>query len=271
MSQETERHEITKKRVVYQMPGMEGVTIRRDVEYRVSDAGALTIDLYYPPASKPGAMTPAVVFVLGYSDVGFQRMLGCKQKEMESYISWAQLAAASGLVAITYSTTEPATDVRALLQYVRQNAAELGIDASSIGVWACSGNGPNALSVLMREAENNLRCAVLCYPIMLDLEESTSVAEAASQWGFANPCAGKSIADLRQDIPLFIVRAGRDQTPKLNETIDRFLVAALSRNLPIRFANLSQAPHSFDVMDDTETSREVIREILAFMKSHLLA
>ena len=51
MSQETERHEITKKRVVYQIPGMDRVTIRRDVEYRVSDAGALTMDLYYPPES----------------------------------------------------------------------------------------------------------------------------------------------------------------------------------------------------------------------------
>ena len=203
--------------------------------------------------------------------MGFQRMLGCKQKEMESYISWAQLAAASGLVAITYSTTEPATDVQALLRYLRQNAAGLGVAGDRMGVWACSGNGPNALSVLMRGAGNGLKCAVLCYAIMLDLEESTSVADAARQWGFVNPCAGKSVADLPQDLPLFIVRAGRDQTPNLNETIDRFLAASVNCNLPIRFANLSEAPHSFDVMDDTETTREIIREISAFMQSHLLA
>jgi hypothetical protein len=33
MSQETQRHEITKKRVVYKMPAEQAVIIRRDVEY----------------------------------------------------------------------------------------------------------------------------------------------------------------------------------------------------------------------------------------------
>jgi hypothetical protein len=259
--------DISKKRVVYQMPGMDAVTIRRDAaEY----GGGLTMDLYYPPDSKAGARTPAAVFVLGYSDAGFQKMLGCKQKEMGSYISWGQLAAASGLVAITYTTEEPATDIHALLQYVRQNAAGLGIDENSIGVWACSGNVPNALSVLMHESENHLKCAVLCYGHMLDLGGSDVVAEAAARWGFANPCAGKSVNDLPPDTPLFIVRAGQDQFPHLNETIDRFLAGALSRNLPITFANHSAGPHAFDVLQDSETSREIIKQILAFMRFHLL-
>jgi hypothetical protein len=95
MSQETQRHEITKKRVVYQMPAEQAVTIRRDVEYRVTDAGALTMDIYHPPDSKTEARIPAVVFVNGYPDPGAQKLLGCKFKEMESYISWGRLMAAS--------------------------------------------------------------------------------------------------------------------------------------------------------------------------------
>ena len=269
MSQETQRHDITKKKVVYQINGIDAVIIRRDVEYRVTDRDVLTMDIYYPPEAKSEARPPAVVFVLGYSDLGFQKMLGCKQKEMQSYISWGQLMAASGLVAITYTTIEPATDIHALLQYLRQNAASLGIDENRIGVWACSGNVPNALSVMMQEARDNLKCAVLCYGIMLDLEGSTSVADAAKIWGFANPCAGKSVEDLPKDMPLFIVRAGKDETPHLNETIDRFLAKALICNLPITFANHAAASHSFDVMDDSETTREIIRQILAFMRFHL--
>lgn len=272
MSQETQRHDITKKRVVYQIHGMDAVTIRRDVEYRVTDAGVLTMDLYHPPDSKSEARIPAVVFVSGYPDPGFQKMVGCKLKEMESYISWGQLAAASGLVAITYTTgKEPATDIHALLQYVRQNAAVLGIDENRIGVWACSGNVPNALSVLMQEDRDYLKCAVLCYGLMLDLEGATSVADAAKQWGFVNPCAGKSVADLPRDIPLFIARAGQDEMPHLNETMDRFLSKALTCNLPIIFVNHPAAPHAFDLMHDSETSREIIRQILAFMQFHLLA
>ena len=270
MTEETQ-HDITKKRVVYQIPGMDAVTIRRDVEYRSTDAGVLTMDIYYPRDVNSGAPTPAVVFVSGYSDLGFQKMLGCKLKEMGSYISWGQLMAASGLVAITYTTTEPTADVHALLEYIRQNGSSLGVDENRIGVWACSGNVPNALSILIEKDRDYLKCAVLCYGIMLDLDGSTDVAESARKWGFANPCEGKSVDDLQKDMPLFIVRAGRDEMPHLNETIDRFLVKALICNLPITFANHPEAPHSFDVMHDSETTREIVRQILAFMRFHLLA
>ena len=271
MSQETQRHVITKKRAVYQMPAALSAPIRRDIEYRVTDDGALTMDIYYHPDSKSEARTPAVIFVSGYPDPGFQKMLGCKLKEMESYISWGQLTAASGLVAITYTTSnEPAADIHALIQHLRQNAAVLGIDENRIGLWACSGNVPTALSVLMQEAHDYLKCAVLLYGLMLDLEGATSVADAARQWGFANPCAGKSVADLPQSIPLFMVRAGQDEMPHLNETIDRFMSKALSHNMPITFVNYPTAPHAFDIMDDSEMSHEIIRQILAFMRFHLL-
>ena len=87
MTQKTQQNDITKKRVVYQIPGMDAVPIRRDVEYRAADAGVLTMDIYYPPDWESGAGIPAVVFVSGYSYLGFQKMLGCKLKEMESYTS----------------------------------------------------------------------------------------------------------------------------------------------------------------------------------------
>ena len=107
MSQETQQDDVSKKRVVYEIPGMEAVTLRLDVEYPTG-AGVQLMDLYHPAEAKHGARIPAVVFVSGYSDVGMQKMLGCKLKEMGSYISWAQLVAASGMVAVTYSATEPA-------------------------------------------------------------------------------------------------------------------------------------------------------------------
>jgi hypothetical protein len=249
---------------------MDAVTIRRDVEYRATDTDALTMDIYHPPDWKSGSRIPAVVFVSGYSDLGFQKMLGCRLKEMESYISWAQLTACSGMTAITYSAREPASDIEALLEFVRQNAASLGIDDNSIGVWACSGNVPNALSILMHEDRKYLKCAVLCYGVMLDLEGYTSTAESAKMFGFVNPCAGKSINDLPRDLPLFIARAGQDEMPRLNETLDRFVAKALTCNLPITFTNHATGPHAFDVMHDSETSREIIRQILAFMRFHLL-
>ena len=87
---------------------------------------------------------------------------------------------------------------------------------------------------------------------------------------FANPVAGKSVADLRPDLPLFVARAGQDEFPHLNETLDRFLAHVLARNLPITFVNHPTAPHAFDLVDDTETSREIVRQILAFLRFQLV-
>jgi hypothetical protein len=146
----------------------------------------------------------------------------------------------------------------------------LGVDENRIGLWACSGNVPNALSVLISERPS-LKCAVFCYGLMLDLDGATIVSEAASRWGFANPCEGRSIDDFPRETPVLVVRAGQDEMPRLNETIDRFLSRALTSNLPITFVNHPKAPHAFDVMDDTETSRQIIRLILEFMMTRVLS
>jgi acetyl esterase/lipase len=201
MSQDTQQDHISKKVVVYRIPGMDAVKVQRDVEYRATDASTLTMDIYYPPDLKSGARGPAVFFVAGYPDAGFQRILGCKFKEMGASVSWGRLTVASGMMAITYANREPVADLHALLQYVRQNAASFGIDENRVGVWASSGNVPLALSVLMREDREYLNCAVLCYGLMLDTERATHVAEAARRRGFVNPCAGRSVDDLPKDMP----------------------------------------------------------------------
>jgi hypothetical protein len=257
---------ITKRPVVYRMPGQDAVTVRRDVPYRDD----LTLDLYYPPQSKPEVRTPAVIFVTGYPDPGFQKFLGCRQKEMASYISWAELAAASGLIAVTYANREPLADAEAVLAFVRQNAETLGIDETRIGVWSCSGSVPTALSLLMNESSDVFRGAVLCYGLMLDLDGHTAVEDGAKQFGYRNPAAGKSVSDLPPKLPLMIVRAGRDEFPHLNETLDRFVGKALESNLPLTLINHADAPHALDIAHDSERSREVIRQVLDFLRFHLL-
>ena len=270
MSPDTQQQDhISKRRVVYSVAGAGAATVRRDHEYRVVDGGSLTMDVYYPPDSTSEAPRPAVLFVTGFPDSGAERMMGCKLKEMGSYISWAQLTTTSGLVAITYTNAEPASDAHEVLNYVRQNAAALGIDENRIGLWACSGNVPTALSLLMRGGRDDLKCAVLCYGYMLDFTGSTSVADAAKQFGFVNPCAGKSVADLPRGLPLFIARAGQDRMPGLNDALDDFVNKALTSNLPVTLVNHSGGPHAFDLFHDSEVSREIIRRILQFMQFHL--
>jgi acetyl esterase/lipase len=195
-------------------------------------------------------------------------MLGCAIKEMEWYIGWARLVAASGMVAVTYENRDPVEDLRAVLRHVRENGAALGIDARRIGVIGFSGNGPATLAALMDDRA--LKCGALCCPFTLDLDGATGVADAQAQWRFANPCTGRTVDDLPHDLPLFIARAGQDQFAGLNDAIDRFVAKALARNLPITLVNHATGPHAFDTADDSETTREIIRSILGFLRHHLL-
>ena len=101
------------------------------------------------------------------------------------------------------------------------------------------------------------------------LVEATGVAEAQQVWRFANPGAGKSVDDLPADVPLLVVRAGRDAFPQINPSIDAFVRHGLRRNLPLTLVNHHRAPHAFDVDDDSEESQRVIMQILAFLRMSL--
>jgi hypothetical protein len=253
----TETH-ISKKRVLYSMPGMADVSVVREGE----------IDLYFPPASERRTRTPAVVLITGFADAGARRMLGCTFNEMGAFVSWAELLAASGMVAVTYKNTDPIAEPYAVLRYIREHATRLGIDAERIAIWACSGHGPNALSVLMQEGPA-IKCAALLYPYTLDLDGSTIVADVSAQFRFATPAAGRTPADLPADLPLFLGRAGRDEMPRLNEALDRFAAAALAQNLPLTLVNHAGGRHAFELDDDSEDAHAFVRAVLAFLQFHL--
>lgn len=260
--------ELAKMTIVYSIPAVAAVTVRRDVPYRETESGPLTLDLYYPPGAAAGDRRPAVLIVYGYSDAGMPNVFGRAFKEMGQPVSWAQLIAASGLVAILYANREPVEDVQSVLNYARDHAATLGIDETRLGLWAGSGNVPLALWLLMQADRREIRCAVLCCGYMLDLDGRTSVADMQKIYPFANPVAGKSLDDVRNDVPLLVIRAGRDQFG-VNESLDGFIVAALQKDLPVRMINHAGAPHAFDLFHDSETTREIIRVILRFMQFHL--
>lgn len=267
MSQDTPRNPITLKPLVYSTADADAVKPRRDVTFAGSDGGELLMDLYYPPTTTEGRRLPVVLIVEGFNDVGAERILGCRFKDMVSIEGWGRLIAANGMVAIVGTNRNPLADAHALLRHVRDNAAALGLDESRIGVWASSGHGPVALSILI--SDRRLTCAAFLYPYSMDLDGSTAVAEAQKMWRFDNGCEGRSIDELPADLPIFIVRAGRDQMPRLNEALDRFVAGALARNLPLSLVNYAQGEHAFDLTNDSEGSRETIRNTLAFLRQCL--
>jgi hypothetical protein len=72
-------------------------------------------------------------------------------------------------------------------------------------------------------------------------------------------------------VPLLITRAGRDQFPAMNASIDSFIRHGLIENLSITFVNHAEGRHVFDLFDDSRTSRDIIRQTLRFLRQHLTA
>src|SRR5687767_11137815 len=110
------RHEVTTRRLLYEIPGMDSIRPRVD-QFPGADGQPLPLEIYEPPqpiASPP----PSVILVEGYPDAGFVHHVGCRFMEMEWTISTAQLIAASGMVAITHSNRDPGPDAQALIEHV---------------------------------------------------------------------------------------------------------------------------------------------------------
>jgi hypothetical protein len=269
MSQEP-TSDIFTRRVCLQLDGMDAVLLRRNVAYGPTDRGVV-FDVYYPPHETDDGRCPAVIIVAGYPGTAESRPKANAYKDIGWTVSMCQLIAVSGMAAIAYTNREPVADFQVLFDHICEGAESLRIDPTRLGVMAVSGNVPTALTSVMRDAGRTPACAVFGYGCLLDLGDATDVADAARQFGFANPGVGRTVADLRRDLPLLITRAGRDQFPAMNASIDRFIRQGMIENLPITLVNHAEGMHAFDLFEDTRTSRDIVRQTLRFLRQHLTA
>ncbi len=244
--------------LVYQLP------YAGDVREGISYADEIRVfDIYLPEQGDD--LAPVVVLVTGYPDPGFEERVGMKQMQVRAYKDWAKLLAASGMAAVIYSNVEPVEDAFMLLDFLRSEAAQLQIDPKRIAVWSCSGNVPNAINVLHKDS--SLRCAALLYGFMLDAADSRVLQETAQAFGFANPHEG--MENFPENTPILVIRAGKDEFPGLNESIDNFEAEAVSRNSPVSVIRYPEGVHAFDTLDDSQRSIEMIKLCVGFLRLRL--
>jgi hypothetical protein len=118
-------------------------------------------------------------------------------------------------------------------------------------------------------SDSGLACVALLYGYTMDLDGAHDVADASAMFRFAVPAAGRSLADLPVTLPVLLVRAGADQMPGLNTSLDRLASGLLARNSPLTLVNHTAGPHAFELEDDGPGARAAIRQVLAFLSTYL--
>jgi tetratricopeptide (TPR) repeat protein len=214
-------------------PPEASLEVRRDIAYRQVGELALRFDLYRP--AREQRALPVVIFLNG---IGASWMRGHVQ-----YQGWARATAAAGLAGITLDTREATVpeDFDTLVAYLRAHAAELHVDASRIVVWACS---------------SNVRAGL---PLVED-PRRTFIQGAVFYYGAA------PVERFRLDVPLLVVRAGLDAT-ELNRHLGEVVAGAMAANVALTVINDPAGHHGFDIVDDTERSRQIVRQTIDFMKA----
>lgn len=260
--------EMIRMRVVFSVPGMDAVSVRRNLVYKTADGQPLHMDVYSP--SGPPRARPAVILVHG----GPIPRIGAKN--MGVFVSYGELLAASGFVAVAFDhrflapvrLTDAAEDVVDLVAHIRKSAGSLGVDPERLALWAFSGGGP-FLAAPLRERPTWLRALVAFYAV-LDLQQSPPGDDAAVSIELRRTFSAiRSLGeDARTAPPFLVARAGLDN-PWLNGTIDRFVQTALDKSATLDLLNHPEGRHAFDILNDNARSKQIIRHALEFLRDHL--
>lgn len=259
--------------VVYRLPEMDAVTVHSNLKYSDVDNPFLLMDVYTPADYSRGATLPIVMFIHGGAGAQY------KPKDWGFFQSWGRLIAASGMAAVMFThrlgypkpcLAEAALDLGNALDYIRSNAPSFNTDPDRIGLMAWSAGGP-LLSSAMQQRPAFVRC-LLAFYAYLDIQRSPShieneSAETLKSYSPISHLHGNSLSM----VPFFVARAGQDEIPMMNDSIDRFVAAALATNAPLTCMNHPLGEHGFDNQNDDARSREIVGAALAFLRAHLCA
>lgn len=258
------------KKIVYAAPGMENARVSK-MTYKQVGTTALEA-IFYSPAENPGAhLLPAVIFLHGGP---LPANLLTQPTHWGQYVSYGQLAAASGLIGVTFNHRlygldrfpDAESDLSDLVRYIRQNGAALGIDKDRISLWAFSGGGP-LLTFALRQSSPDIRCIISYYALLDPPSIRKSIPATVSDETLQKFSPLYYLTVTKQRVPsIFIARAGLDY-PGQNDIVDRFIQQALSKNLSINVANHPAGHHGFDIQDNDSRSREIIQATFAFIRA----
>lgn len=261
--------ELPQKRIVYQIPEMEDIVCHKDIVYLSTQGLDLKADIYLPPEDQDNEFYPLVILVNDYPDSRINYYWGRDQKDMELFVSWGELIAASGIAAVTYQTEFSHSETDSLISFLNKNAKKYKIDMNRICVFGASANTLAAQS-LMENADYPIKCAIYYYGILLTPDQKffakidTVANSVRFYWSDLRP-----ITSIPLNIPILVTQAGKDIHQIVTETTDHFVSEAIKSKVPLTYIYYPEGQHDFDILDNTQTSKLIIRQTIDFLKTHL--
>jgi len=254
--------------LVYDSPKMNKVVVETVQFPSLSDQSkTLPMDIFHPPDQQTDELLPAVILVNGFPNSGKY-----KGSTLDSFQSWGHLIASYGLIAVAFDS-QSASDLDAVVEYIRQKGVDIGIDGNKIGLWAAASSAGLASSFAFQEGREDLKFIVLYYPWIMTPDNYLREEQNAAC--FKIGCLGAQLPDveqLRNDLPVLIVRCGRD-TPDNIAVIDHFTQLATEAGVPLTLVDFDEGHHSFDQRTVSEgeinsKATEIVQQTLEFMKEH---
>ena len=105
----------------------------------------------------------------------------------------------------------------------------------------------------------------------LTLTPDRQYTEALAKGCAGRGCLVTELADITYvdpDLPIFIVKAGRDFIPNLNEAMDYFVDYPEEEGAPVSFIEYADGLHGFDTEQETEEAAEIIAQTIEFMRKN---
>jgi acetyl esterase/lipase len=277
-------------------PSLLSVTGIRLIEATVSgekDAGGTKLDIYVPPADSstppPAHGRPAVLALHGGSWTAGSRIL-YRLRPQDTVVRLAQ----AGIVVIApdYRLARPGwpawpavvQELRATIRWIRRHARELGVDPERIGVLGQSAGGHLAalLGTLPDERGSDGISsrvqAVVCFYGASDLDRLMQhrrlrhepvrvfLGEAAAQ----NPTVLSQASPInhvtRHAAPMLLIH-GTDDLWVPPDQSERMAEALRREGVTNRLIRVDGARHGFEALVRSPRQRDLLPEILAFLKN----
>jgi len=223
------------------LPGMDEVLVaskKFNFDIGWGKEWEVDFDIYYPPNYNFKSKLPAVFISHGHP-------------QWKSLISFGQLIAASGLIAIIPDVSSYEESFGVCINHCLKNAKAFGIDKKSIGIWGGQTANPSiqALNVALDKTQKYhkyIKCAVFQSAVFTLFDPSDK-------------------NKMNDEVPLLFITGS---SGLYRESHNLFLEVAEEMNIPIEYIIYEGADHIW-YKDDTEETRDFIQKELDFFDEHL--